>query len=238
MAALGVSNKCEPFHYHGDGNFSMCQYVEFGISNHRIGGGYKCSNGYFHQWGLDRPHLAAVVAGAWVVFVILMGLIQSIVRFRKLMLGKRVRRGFPTLFTCVVPILSVLAFSFWTSGYAARVKSEQTALKKQWDDMSIWRKFRLWLRYGFTKGYPPMLGQAPPRIGWSHIEQPASTGVASVRDTQEEEGVLAPPPYSRPPSPLPLQPMPSSSASSSEIAIIPAPSSLAEEEPPQYGKQG
>ena len=94
----------------------------------------------------------------------LMGLIQSVLQFRALMVGKRARRGLPTMFVFLIPIVMLVLLKFMRTRYEARDSLDQADLRRQWDAILFWKKVSLWLKYGFTNDYPPMLGNPPQKV--------------------------------------------------------------------------
>lgn len=191
--------QCDMHAYNGDGNFSMCEDFHWGLDYSPIGGGYRCSNGTFHTWGLKPWSVAVIVVLSWVGFFSFCSIIQVLLRFRKLMLGLPVRRGLPTGCCYIVPVLCLPALAFNRRGFATRSEDDRETLRRQWSDMPLRTKIRLFLRYGFTNEYPPILGSPPVRQVQN--PRPRRRTAASRRPADEYELSPPPPAYSRPGSP-------------------------------------
>jgi hypothetical protein len=187
--------------------------------------------------------LIGVILGSWAFLFFLIGIYQSTMRFRDLMRGHEARRGIPTCFACLVPIVLIPVFLLSYSAYSARSADEKAALERRWRSYSIWRKLVLWLKYGFSGGYPAILGTPPPRIRRSGMHPGAAARdavAARNRALAEDEYELAPPPYSRQPSPPPPRfSATESPASLSQVDIArPPPAIVAGETPPNYDGPG
>lgn len=210
--------RCESSYYHFDGNFSRCLKYQWQPLGDTLGGGYKCSNGRFHTWRLQVWSLILAILLPWFGVFLFIGLWESFLRFQRLMRGEESRRGLPAAWGCLVPILALLLLKFRRDGFAALSRDERNSHKKQWEAMSAWKKLKLWLRYGFTYGYPPILGTPPPPR-----TQLPDRGVG--RETGVE---LAPPPYTRVPTPR----------TSTDTPAVRTPDlTAAPQEPPRYGER-
>jgi hypothetical protein len=209
-----------------DDDFSACVYSDYGL-----GAGYICESGWAHIRGLRVLDAAGVYIGLWAGFIAMIGILQSILRFRKLMIGRQARRGVPAVFALILPPISLLVFCcFPRAHYAARSPEDRVILKKQWNAGSALEKIRLWIRYGFTCGYPAVLGQAPPQMRQRPISTMQAARVAGGNVRGEEHPEEAPPPpYSPPASPTHVSAVPLP-----DVSVAPLPEVIPGEQPPKY----
>ncbi|KAK2865291.1 hypothetical protein FQN49_003721 [Arthroderma sp. PD_2] len=160
-------------------------------------GRYYCSDAY---WAGPLA-LALIITFSWFGFFFIVGLIESAIRFRNLMIGRGASRGLPKSFACLCPLLSCLFIICMHRGYRPKSKEEQAVLASNWKSMSFTAKFALWLKYGFSRNYPPPLGAAPPLA-----TDPLPTDQQLPMTQAPVPGVMAPLPYQMASQPLPHQP--------------------------------
>ncbi|OAL64941.1 hypothetical protein A7C99_3420 [Trichophyton rubrum] len=88
------------------------------------------------------------------------------------------------------------------NSYCGRPKprEEQEELERNWKSMSFAAKFTLWLKYGFSRSYPPMLGVAPPLA-----TDPLPASQPQMAQQPVVSGVMPPLPEQTGPQPLPHQ---------------------------------
>ncbi|KAF3483545.1 uncharacterized protein GIQ15_02869 [Arthroderma uncinatum] len=172
---------------------------------------YPYSCGRSTYWASSLA-LALIIAFSWFGLFFIIGMIESAVRFRNLMLGRGASRGLPKSFACLCPLLSCLFIICMHRGYRPKPKVEQDVLASNWKSMSFTAKLTLWLKYGFSRGYPPILGAAPPLATDPRPteQQPTVPGVMAPLPQQMAEqppvpGVMAPLPQQNGPQSLPLQ---------------------------------
>lgn len=190
---------CERNYYFGDGDYSNCTDKPYKIGDTKIGGVYECSNGTFH-WGLQVYQVLLIFLLAWMVLILIMGIFQSIVRFGDLMTGKKASRGLPIPFICIVPIVAFPLIGLHSDGFVARSEEDRALLAVQWRTTPLRKKVRLWLKYGFTRDYPPMLGTPPTP------PQRRPQSIAAQSTIHEEPYEAPPPPYTRNETPPPPHP--------------------------------
>ncbi|EFR03385.1 hypothetical protein MGYG_06384 [Nannizzia gypsea CBS 118893] len=85
-------------------------------------------------------------------------------------------------------------------GYRPKPREEQEELERNWKSMSFAAKFTLWLKYGFSRSYPPMLGAAPPLA-----TDPLPASQPRMAQLPTVPGVMPPLPQQIGPQPLPQQ---------------------------------
>lgn len=103
----------------------------------------------------------------WVGLWFILGVIEAWFRFRRLMIGWQTHRGLPVCWVFIIFPVTLLLLFFFRKGYRARTQAEATELKKEWKAMSVGKKLRLFVLWGFRYKYPPMLGPAPARVKMS-----------------------------------------------------------------------
>lgn len=116
---------------------------------------YSCDQYYCG----DRALLLLIICipVGWVVLWLLLGLLESWLSFKGIMLGLNRKRGVPYAWCCV--LMFFLCFTGPT--YRAKSAEEQERLKVQWKEMGAGKKLVLWLKWGFRWKYPDMLGEEP-----------------------------------------------------------------------------
>lgn len=95
---------------------------------------------------------------AWIVMtvvagVLVLGLVQSVFSFSRLMKGEECWRGIPLLWV----VLSLGLLGFLWGRARERNAADKTALKEKWQGIGLWRRFGLWLRWGLVRKYPVAL---------------------------------------------------------------------------------
>ncbi|EPS26497.1 hypothetical protein PDE_01434 [Penicillium oxalicum 114-2] len=127
---------------------------------------YDPSFGYGYSWGYERSLLAIalITLFAWVGFFFICGIIEQWFRFRRLMNGWQTRRGIPFCWVLTLIPLTCLCLFCFRRGYRARNAHDAAVLQKRWKALSAWKKFTLFLKWGFRYKYPTILGPAPQRV--------------------------------------------------------------------------
>ncbi|TGO87942.1 hypothetical protein BPOR_0194g00130 [Botrytis porri] len=101
--------------------------------------------------------IAICVPVGWVVLWLLVGLLESWLSFKGIMLGMNRKRGVPYAWCCI----SMFFLCCTGPTYKAKSVEEQERLKTQWKEMGAGKKLALWLKWGFRWKYPDMLGEEP-----------------------------------------------------------------------------
>lgn len=115
--------------------------------------------GYYddNSWILPLVLIAVLVPVGWFLIWLIVGLWESWMSFKGLMLGQHRKRGLPYAWCCISFI-----FLCWVGPtYKAKGIEEQAELLEKWKAMKKREKFRLWLKWGFRWKYPDMLGEEP-----------------------------------------------------------------------------
>ncbi|KAJ5950119.1 hypothetical protein N7454_001703 [Penicillium verhagenii] len=154
--------------------------------------------------GISPFALTMILLFGWIGIFLIAGLVEAWVRFRRLMLGWQTRRGLPLCWAFMLLPLSLLLIIGFRKGFRARSETDAVALREQWDGLGFWKKLKLFFVWGFRFKYPPMLGEAPPRVKPSkqpgaatkqpqtsllNTEQPMATG--AVAASGEQRGLSA-----------------------------------------------
>lgn len=79
-----------------------------------------------------------------------LGFIENIFWFRRLMLGRWALRCGTVCWWFIATLLMI----FVTKYEVGRNAEDQEELRKQWKEMSFWLKIKLWLLWGFRHKYP------------------------------------------------------------------------------------
>ncbi|KAG4424955.1 hypothetical protein IFR04_001926 [Cadophora malorum] len=113
---------------------------------------------YYHDYWLTPLILICVlVPVGWFLLWLIIGLFESWMSFKGLMLGQHRKRGLPYAWCCISII-----FLCWTGPtYKAKSPEEQAVLLERWKEMKAGEKFKLWMKWGFRWKYPTMLGEEP-----------------------------------------------------------------------------
>ncbi|KAJ5999240.1 hypothetical protein N7451_007050 [Penicillium sp. IBT 35674x] len=114
--------------------------------------------------GISPFALTMILLFGWIGIFLIAGFIEAWVRFRRLMLGWQTRRGLPLCWAFTVMPFTFLLIIAFRKGFRARSETEAVALREQWDGLGFWKKLKLFFVWGFRYKYPPILGEAPPRV--------------------------------------------------------------------------
>jgi hypothetical protein len=113
---------------------------------------------YEDNWIRNLILIAVLVPVGWWLIWLCVGLFESWLSFKGLMLGQHRKRGLPYSWCCI----SILFLCFTGPTYRAKSAEEQTRLAEQWGEMKRWQKFKLWMKWGFRWKYPvEVLGEEP-----------------------------------------------------------------------------
>lgn len=112
---------------------------------------------YDNHWLRDLILICVLVPVGWFLIWLLIGLWESWMSFKGLMLGLHRKRGLPYSWCCI----SILFLCWVGPTYKAKSVEEQAILKERWDAMGKREKLRLWLRWGFRWKYPDCCGEEP-----------------------------------------------------------------------------
>ncbi|KAL2074372.1 hypothetical protein VTL71DRAFT_8150 [Oculimacula yallundae] len=123
------------------------------------GGSSSTYDDYYDNYYLTPLILICVlVPVGWFLLWLIVGLFESWMSFKGLMLGQHRKRGLPYAWCCISII-----FLCWTGPtYKAKSPEEQAVLLERWKEMKAGEKFKLWMKWGFRWKYPTVLGEAPP----------------------------------------------------------------------------
>jgi hypothetical protein len=114
---------------------------------------YYDDNGYLTPLIL----ICVLVPVGWFLIWLLIGLWESWMSFKGLMLGQHRKRGLPYAWCCI----SILFLCFVGPTYKAKSDEEQAELLEKWNAMKKREKFKLWIKWGFRWKYPDMIGEEP-----------------------------------------------------------------------------
>jgi len=110
-----------------------------------------------HYWLTPLILICVLVPVGWFLLWLIVGLLESWMSFKGLMLGQHRKRGLPYAWCCISII-----FLCWTGPtYKAKSPEEQAVLLERWKEMKKGEKFKLWMKWGFRWKYPTMLGEEP-----------------------------------------------------------------------------
>ncbi|PGH26384.1 hypothetical protein AJ80_01882 [Polytolypa hystricis UAMH7299] len=151
-----------------------CQRFEFRVSGSAVGGGYKCGGSYHYTWGLRPWGLALIILSGWFAAILALGIAESWRSFAALMNGREAKRGLPTTWCCLLPIVFAPLLFFSKSGFEAR-QDDTAELERKWKEMPPHTRLWLWLKWGFRYKYPPFLGSPPPKASSSSTSEPTQT---------------------------------------------------------------
>lgn len=101
--------------------------------------------------------IAICVPVGWFLLWLFIGLLESWLSFKGLMLGKSRKRGVPYAWCCI----SIFFLCCTGPTYKAKSTEEQTRLAAMWKEMEFGKKLALWFKWGFRWKYPNMLGEEP-----------------------------------------------------------------------------
>lgn len=186
---------------------SSCRYQGHGCyyTNGYYGGNYDPTAWYNDSYWYGISPLAIILIGVlgWIGLFFILGIIEAWVRFDRLMTGWQTRRGLPVFWAFMLLPLSLFFLFCFRKGYRARNAADAAFLQQKWRDMSPWKKFRLFLIWGFRFKYPDVLGPAPPRAKVSKrpgkdassapllYPQPYSQRLPTVQEVPEASGAIA-----------------------------------------------
>ena len=132
-------------------------------SNSGYNGGYGGYDGGYDgaydddNWIRPLVLICVLVPVGWILLWVLIGLWESWMSFKGLMLGQHRKRGLPYAWCCI----SVLFLCWVGPTYKAKSAEEQAELLEKWKAMRRGEKFGLWMRWGFRWKYPDMIGDEP-----------------------------------------------------------------------------
>ena len=183
-------------------------YSNGGCSNYVTSSNCRYCSGYYDDdegnwffdsyWtGISPFALTMIITFGWIGIWLIAGFIEAWVRFRRLMTGWQTRRGLPVCWAFLVLPITLFLLCCFRKGYFARSAEDAEVLKQKWNDMSFWTKLRLFFVWGFRYKYPPMLGEAPPRVkmskrpGKQNIKHPGEPllSAGEPRAAETERGV-------------------------------------------------
>lgn len=182
--ALSEGSNCK---YQGHGCYYATGY------NGNYGAWYNDSS----WWGISALAIFLICLLGWIGLFFILGIIESWIRFRRLMTGWQTRRGFPLFWAFMLLPISLFCLCCFRKGYRARNAADAEFLQQKWRDMSAWKKLRLFLIWGFRFKYPDVLGPAPPRVKAS--KRPGkgagapllhSQSLPAVQETPEASGAI------------------------------------------------
>jgi hypothetical protein len=117
---------------------------------------YYYDDGYDY-WYRQMILIAVLVPVGWILLWLIIGLWESWMSFKGVMLGLHRKRGLPYAWCCV----SIFFLCCVGPTYRAKSAEEQAVLLERWNAMKKREKFGLWIRWGFRWKYPDMLGDEP-----------------------------------------------------------------------------
>jgi len=116
--------------------------------------------GYYDDgdnWVRNIILICVLVPVGWFLIWLLIGLWESWMSFKGLMLGQHRKRGLPYAWCCI----SVIFLCWVGPTYKAKSAEEQADLLEKWKAMKKREKFKLWMKWGFRWKYPDMIGEEP-----------------------------------------------------------------------------
>lgn len=147
---------------------SKCQYT----GSDTCGSYYGESGNYDDEswindsswWGISPLAVILISILGWIGLIFFLGVIEAWFRFRRLMTGWQTRRGFPLFWAFMLLPISLFCLCCFRKGYRSRNAGDAAFLQQKWRDMSAWKKFKLFIIWGFRFKYPDILGPAPMRV--------------------------------------------------------------------------
>lgn len=134
------------------------EYPTHDRHNHTNWDGYYDDYDYEDHWLRDIILISVLCPVGWCLIWLVVGFLESWLSFKGLMLGKHRKRGLPLAWCCI----SCLFLCWSGPTYKAKSVEEQTRLAELWKEMTAWKKFKLWIKWGFRWKYPvDILGEAP-----------------------------------------------------------------------------
>lgn len=120
--------------------------------------GFSSSDYYYYDNSLrDLILICVLVPVGWFLIWLLLGLVESWLSFKGLMLGQHRKRGLPYAWCCI----SIIFLCFTGPTYKAKSAEEQAELLEKWNAMKKREKFKLWMKWGFRWKYPDVIGAEP-----------------------------------------------------------------------------
>lgn len=127
-------------------------------SSSSSGGRYNDYYGYgYDNYIVPLILICVLVPVGWFILWFIIGLWESWMSFKGLMLGKQRKRGLPYSWCCI----SWLFLCWVGPTYKAKSAEEQVVLADRWKELKAGEKFKLWLKWGLRWKYPDVLGEAP-----------------------------------------------------------------------------
>jgi hypothetical protein len=108
--------------------------------------------------------IAVLVPVSWIILWLIIGLWESWMSFKGVILGLHRKRGLPYAWCCV----SIFFLCCVGPTYKAKSAEEQAELLEKWNAIKRSEKFKLWMKWGFRWNYPDMLGDEPEFAGDLH----------------------------------------------------------------------
>jgi hypothetical protein len=144
---------------------SKCQYKSSSSCGHDYGD-YGNYGSWFNDpwWGISPLGIMLVCILSWIGLFFILGIIEAWFRFRRLMTGWQTRRGFPLSWAFMLMPVSLFCLCCFRKGYRSRNAADAAFLQQKWRDTSAWKKFKLFIVWGFRFKYPDVLGPAPARV--------------------------------------------------------------------------
>lgn len=101
--------------------------------------------------------ICVLVPVGWFLIWFLIGLLESWLSFKGLMLGKHRKRGLPYAWCCIMWL-----FLCWVGPtYKAKSAEEQALMASRWKELKKREKLSLWFKWGLRWKYPTVLGEEP-----------------------------------------------------------------------------
>ena len=110
-----------------------------------------------NSWLAPIILIAVLVPVGWILIWLIIGLVESWLSFKGVMLGLHRKRGVPYAWCCI----SIFFLCCVGPTYKAKSAEEQAVLRERWNAMKKREKLKLWAKWGFRWKYPEMLGDEP-----------------------------------------------------------------------------
>ncbi|KAF3401875.1 hypothetical protein F1880_009739 [Penicillium rolfsii] len=114
--------------------------------------------------GISWVAIILICVLGWIGLWFLFGILEAWIRFRRLMNGWQARRGMPVCWALTIMPLTLFCLCCLRKGYRSRNAHDAAVLQSRWKKLSAWKKFVLFLKWGFRYSYPTILGPAPERV--------------------------------------------------------------------------
>jgi len=157
-APYGMSYCYTPTTYCPTASAATCTTTfAYDDSSSTYDGGYD--DGYYDgdNYVRDIVLICVLVPVGWFLIWLLIGLWESWMSFKGLMLGQHRKRGLPYSWCCI----SIIFLCWVGPTYKAKSAEEQAELLEKWKAMKKREKFKLWMKWGFRWKYPDMIGEEP-----------------------------------------------------------------------------